>query len=57
MDDKHRLIHLFLSGKVNPVRNDPRKQHNDLIDFEDLDQNTKNYDINQVKEQKEVWEL
>jgi len=45
----------FHAWEYNPVRNDSKKHHNDLLDFEDLDQNTQNYDISQVKELKEVW--
>lgn len=47
----------FHAWEYNPARNDSKKQHNDLMDFDNLDQNTKNYDINQVKELKEVWEM
>jgi len=47
----------FNAWEYNSVRNDPKKQHNDLIDFENLDQDTKDYDIKQVKELKDVWEL
>jgi hypothetical protein len=47
----------FNAWEYCAVRNDPKKHHNDLKEFDELDQDTKEYDIKQVKELKEVWEL
>jgi len=43
----------FKAWEYNPVRNDIKKLHNDLKDFDELDPDIQEYDINQVKELKE----
>jgi hypothetical protein len=47
----------YYAWDLNPVRKDSKKRHNSLIDYEELDNGTKDYDIQQIMELPEVWEV
>jgi hypothetical protein len=41
----------------NKNRNKDRKQHNNLIAFNQLDQGTQDYDLKQIMDLEELWRL
>lgn len=47
----------YYGWEYNENRKDECKHHNNLLDFEKLDDTTKKYDYDQISELKEVWEL
>jgi len=47
----------YYAWNYNPARNDSAKEHDNLIDFYKLDAGTRDYDIKQIGELKEVWGL
>lgn len=58
MEHRRWMANKYINAwEYNHDREDEKKLHNDLIDFQNLDNSTKDYDIKQVKELQEVWEL
>lgn len=47
----------YYAWSYNRKRNEPKKEHKNLVNFNKLDEGTKKYDIDQILELKEIWEL
>lgn len=47
----------YYAWRYNTKRVDPKKVHDNLIDFNKLDTDTKDYDIKQIGELRQIWEL
>ena len=58
MEHRRWMAAKYLYGwRFDEVRDDKRLRHNNLVDFDDLDEGTRDYDTNQVKELEIIWNL
>jgi len=58
MEHRRWMANKYLyAWEFNKDRNELKKEHNKMVDFDELDDSTQDYDIKQVEDLEEIWKL